>query len=368
MKICSPQLGLSPESDLGGEVHDGFVIQGLAQRGHKIFVYLPKDRPYKKHPNIIVERAPIKHIPAVMFNLLVVPYLFKTYQREKFGLLRVHSPYFVGLGALFFKLFHPQVPIVCTHHLVEEGFYFRLVNKLTLRKYDAIITVSQFVKNWLVEKYSLSAKKVFVIPNGIFPEINQASNNQVLLKKHRLTGKFIILFMGLLIPRKNPLFLLKVFQKLKEKYPNIALIISGRGPLENDLKNFVKETNLKDVIFTGSVFGQDKIDYFNLCDIFALPSVNEGFGLVITEAMACGKAVIITDAWSAREIVANFEDGLLAKENDFVDWQKKIEIFIANKKLVKEFGRKARQKILSEFNWHKLIPRHEILYMELVNR
>ena len=121
LKICSPQLGLNPNSDLGGEVHDHFVLQSLAKNGHKIFIYLPKDRPYQRHHNIIVARAPIKHIPAILFNFLVIPYLFRTYKKEKFDILRVHNPYFVGLGALIFKIFHPQVPIATIHHLAENN-------------------------------------------------------------------------------------------------------------------------------------------------------------------------------------------------------------------------------------------------------
>jgi len=87
LKICSPQLGFNPNSDLGGEVHDHFVLHSLAKRGHTIFVYLPKDRPYGKHHNIIVQRAPFKHIPAFLFNFLIIPYLFSTYKKEKFDIL-----------------------------------------------------------------------------------------------------------------------------------------------------------------------------------------------------------------------------------------------------------------------------------------
>ena len=99
LKICSPQLGLDPNSDLGGEVHDHHVLQGLAKRGHKIFVYLPKGRSYRKHKNIVVERVPFKHIPAFAFNFIALPYLFRTYNRERFDILRIHTPYFLGIAA-----------------------------------------------------------------------------------------------------------------------------------------------------------------------------------------------------------------------------------------------------------------------------
>lgn len=368
MKICSPQLGLNPNSDLGGEVHDHFVIKHLAQRGHILFVYLPKGRPYHKHKNIIIERAAFKHIPALFFNILIIPYLFKTYKKEKFDVLRVHNPYFVGLGALFFKAFHPDVPIVTTHHLVENGMVFNLINRLTLSRYDAIITVSNYIKNWLIERYRVPRNKIIVIYNGVDKQLSPEPKDISLLKKYNLQGKIVLMYMGFLIERKNPLFLLKVYRNLKKKHKGVALLICGEGPLRNEMENFVEQNNLKDVVFAGRVFGQDKQKHFNLCDIFIMPSKNEGFGLVIGEAMACAKPVVITSAWSASEAITNGEEGFLAEAENEQDWYHKIEKLIQDKKRRQQMGQNGIKKTQAVFSWHKVVPQHERLFFRLTKK
>lgn len=365
MKICSPQLGLSQKSDLGGEVHDHFILQGLANRGHKIFVYLPRGRSHENNKNITVRYAPIKHIPAILFNFIILPYLFSTYKKERFDILRVHNPYFIGLGALFFKAFHSEVKIVATHHLVEKPAIFNLINYCTVNRYEAIIAVSNYLKNWLIKSYKVPQEKITVIYNGVDPDLFPQPKNQKLVKKYNLDDKFVILFMGLLIPRKNPLFLLEIFKKLKQKHKNISLIICGEGPLKSRLLNSINNNELKDVHLVGTVFGDDKADFFNLCDIFALPSRNEGFGLVVAEAMACAKPVVASDNSSLNEIITNGETGYLLKEK-IDDWVDKISFLIENKDLRKKLGEGAKDKAGSDFNWSKATLAHEAVFKNLI--
>lgn len=365
MKICSPQLGLSPNSVLGGEVHDHNILQGLANKGHKIFVYLPKDRPYQTNRNLIVTRAPLKHILAITFNLLVLPYLFKLYRKEKFEILRIHNPYFVGIGGLIFKIFHPEVIIVTTLHLQEDGVIASLINKLTLKHYDAVTTVSKYLKRWLVKNYKVDPKKISVVYNGVPKDLKPKTKNQLLLKKYDLRGKTVILFMGLLIGRKNPLLLLRAFKELKTKNKNLAVLICGHGPLESELRNYVSKNNLKDVIFTGAVFGKEKVDYFNLCDIFALPSKNEGFGIVAAEAMAAKKPVIASRNTSLAEIIKDNEDGLLA--SDEKEWIKKLESLIIDESLRKRLAQNAFDKAQKSFNWQLAVEKYELFLKSLTN-
>lgn len=368
MKICSPQLGLYPKSYLGGEVHDHFIIQGLASKGHKIFVYLPKSRLYQKHKNIVVDRAPIKHIPAIIFNLMIIPYLIRIYSREKFDVLRVHNPYFVGLGALFFKFLHPKVKVAVTYHLVENALIFDLINKLTITKYDLIFTVSQYIKDWIVKKYNIPKEKIQVIYNGVDDSIKPLPKSKSLLNKYSLEGKFVILFMGLLIDRKNPIFLVEVFKKIKQKYKNTALIFCGVGPLKKTLENYVKSNSLEDVIFTGAVFADSKVEHFNICDLFVMPSLNEGYGIVIAEAMTCAKPVVITNGWSANEAITNGVEGFLAAENNKKDWQSKIETLITNDELRALMGKNAKKRAEQNFSWQKSIEKVENNLLKSVNR
>ena len=97
-RIYSPQLGLDPQSTLGGEIYDYKILKGLSDLGVKIDILLPKHRPYDKTvKNWYINFLPFTHIPAYLFNLLELPYLFATYRHRPFRILRLHTPYFTGI-------------------------------------------------------------------------------------------------------------------------------------------------------------------------------------------------------------------------------------------------------------------------------
>src|SRR3989344_9588837 len=122
MRICSPQLGLNPNSVLGGEVFDREILLGLAQKGIKIEIILPKGKPYDRNiKNWHITSLPVKHFPAIFGNLIIIPYLFKVYKKSQFQVIRLHSPKYLGLGALFFKIFRPKVKILATYHQFRES-------------------------------------------------------------------------------------------------------------------------------------------------------------------------------------------------------------------------------------------------------
>ena len=341
IKICSPQLGLNPNSNLGGEVHDHFIIQNLAFYGNKVYVYLPQNRPYIKHVNIIASRAPIKHIPAIMFNLLIIPYLFKTYKKQKFNLIRVHNPYFIGPGAVLFKFFY-KIPIIATYHLKEENIIFNLINRIIINKFDGIIVVSNYLKKWLINKYKCNPEKIKVIYNGV-------DNSLKATGKNKKDNKFILLYIGILNDRKNPLFLLKVFEKFQKDNEEAALVICGKGPLKKKIINVIAQKRLKNVTLINEAYGINKQTLINNCDLFLFPSKNEGFGLAIVEAMRCRKPVLAMDNTSIRELVINGYNGFLLPEN-VEKWVEKIKIFKNDQEKLEKYGQQA-YKFSLRFNW-----------------
>ena len=197
LKICSPQLGFNPNSDLGGEVHDHFVLHSLAKRGHTIFVYLPKDRPYGKHHNIIVQRAPFKHIPAFLFNFLIIPYLFSTYKKEKFDIVHTHTPKPALLGQMAAKMAGVPIIINTVHGLyfgnkfsfLKKQFYI-FIERLSDGFSDLIFSQNKEDINTMRERKIGDQNKIKYLGNGIDLEVfdNKRFSAEFLNKKKEKLG------------------------------------------------------------------------------------------------------------------------------------------------------------------------------------
>lgn len=353
IRICSPQLGISETSVLGGEICDYEILKGLAKLGVKVDILLPKNRPYNKSiKNWRVEYAPIKLIPSYLFNLVQLPYLFKTYQKRKFQVIRLHAPYFTGIGAWFFRLFHPQVKLWAVYHQARRGFPFDLINKLFIKRWDLITTDSNAARKDLISRFNLSPNKIFAVHNGFPSFMKPMPKDKQLAKKLKLKGSQVLLFVGLFIDRKNPLFLVRLMKQLTPKFPEIKLLLVGDGPLKRKIKTEIKKSKLSHhIIVHKPVFGKAKQKIYALADIFVHPAIHEGFPLVVVEAMACGKPVIIADKPWAKEAVSSRKNGYLVSTKSVNNWDRKISLLLKNERLKASFGRTSTEIAHKRFRW-----------------
>lgn len=352
IKIYSPLLGMSPLAKLGGEVHDYNLIKYLCLKNNKVEVLLPKGAKYEPQPNLKVNYLPINHIfPPHLFNILVIPYIFKKCLKKDMDILRIHTPYFLGFAALFVKTFFPTTKIVTTIHLKEERFDLHWILKMTIGSYDHIFTVSKYLKNWLINSYNFDPNKITVIYNGVEGILKPANKDKQLVKKYKVAGKVVLLTIGSLISRKNILFLIDLFEKVLQKKKNVSLVICGKGYLKKQIKKTISGKNIKNITLIDSAYGQSKAKLINLTDIFLFPSLNEGFGLVAVEALACGIPVIASDNTSLPEIINNRKNGLLAKTSNLNDWLNKCLMLINDSSYRKRLGRNGRKDLNKNFSW-----------------
>lgn len=348
MIICSPQLGLSPESNSGGEVYDREVIHRLCQKGVKVLTLLPKDRPHKPHKNLIVEYAPIKSmLPPQVFSAFVLPYLIKTYRKEKFDILRVHNPYFVGPAAAVFKTLFPQVPIVASYLHLEAGLN-AWISRRVIKAFDHIITISKATKKEIIEAMLYPGEKISVAYPGV---------DKRFTPHHKKGAGFTIMFVGGLKKRKNPEFLLQVLAKINR--PEVELIFAGDGPLRSRLVG-------KNIKVTGYIPEKDKPRLYHQADVVVLPSLKEGFGMTLIEAGASGLPVVGNDSWSVPEIIEAGVTGFLARPGDVDDWAETLIHLIKDKDLSKKMGAAGRKQALAKFTWEKNIKTHMKVYEDLV--
>ena len=179
-----------------------------------------------------------------------------------------------------------------------------------------VIAVSECTKADLVEAYGTPPEKISVIYAGVQPHfepVHDAERLQAVRRRCRLGQEPFILTVGTLQPRKNHLRLVQAFARLESGH---RLVISG-GPgwdYEAVPAEVVRLGLEKRVVFPGFVADEDLPALYSAADLFVYPSLYEGFGLPVLEAMACGTPVVAADDSALPEVVG--EAGLLADPLD----------------------------------------------------
>ncbi len=213
----------------------------------------------------------------------------------------------------------------------------------SVKKAKKILTISESSRSAIIDYYHLPPEKVVVTYPGLkMSKVNPKDN----LKKYGVEGSFI-LYVGTLQPRKNLNGLIKAFAKLKNK--NLKLVIVGKkGWLYENIFKQVKDLGLAEkVIFTGYVPDEDLPAFYKNAQCFILPSLYEGFGLPVLEAMHYGCPVVASNVSSLPEVVG--KAGILVNPNDVNDITRGIkEAFKRKDELVKKGLRQCRQ-----FSWEK---------------
>lgn len=176
-------------------------------------------------------------------------------------------------------------------------------DKMGIKKADHIIAISQNTKNDLISKIGISEEKITTIYQGIDHNIYKPQ------KKDNLYEFDYLLYVGSEQPRKNLESLLKAFYILKKEFKDLKLIKIGEPGLSEDRRNvlkIIKKYNLEDdIIFTGYIPEIELPHYYSNAKCFVFPSLYEGFGFPVIEAMACGCPVITSNVSSLPEIAGN---------------------------------------------------------------
>jgi glycosyltransferase involved in cell wall biosynthesis len=232
-------------------------------------------------------------------------------------------------------------------------FYKRYTPKF-LGKAISIATVSEFSKKDIIAQYGTDAKKINVVYNGVKEVFNPINNEAKATIKNKYTdGKEYFIYAGSIHPRKNLITLLKAFSVFKKRQQtNMKLVLAGRlawqyESFEKDLKSY-KYRN--DVVLTGYVEDAVLADIIGAAYAQVYPSLFEGFGVPVLEAMRCDVPVI-TSADSAMQEIAK-DAALYADANSHTDIANKMMLLYKDENLRKELILKGRQ-IVKQYSWDK---------------
>jgi glycosyltransferase involved in cell wall biosynthesis len=203
-------------------------------------------------------------------------------------------------------------------HARSRRVIFPTAMRVSSRQADAILTVSESTRNDVIRLLNVDPEKIFTTQLGVdqkFRVILDADAKDRVASHYDLPAKFI-LYLGTIEPRKNIPQLIRSYASLVESGTEHQLVLAGKfGWMYEEVLDLVKQLDLEGRIqFTGYIAQEDIPLLFNLASLFVYPTVYEGFGLPVLEAMACGVPVITSDIASLPEIVG--EAGLLIQPGD----------------------------------------------------
>ncbi len=197
----------------------------------------------------------------------------------------------------------------------ESASYYGQIAR-AVESADQVIAVSHSTKRDLLELLSVDPEKITVVHSGVSPECRplEAAELEAWRQELELPDRFI-LFVGTMEPRKNLPTLLRAFARVWKAHRVPLVVVGGQGWLNQELYRVREELGLGDEVrFVGSVEASRLVYYYNCAACLVLPSLYEGFGHPVLEAMACGTPVIASNVSSLPEIVG--EAALLVAPDD----------------------------------------------------
>ncbi len=241
---------------------------------------------------------------------------------------------------------------------------FEIIDRTTVNYIDEIMVLSHVSEKYVRNAYGRSSR---IVRTGVDAELFHNAKGGGLRKKYDLEKSFILLFVGgsTYAKRSN---LIRALAILSKKYSNVRLILDTYR--ERDfLTKLSEELGLKDkVLLLNSHSDVELAEVYAACDVFVYPSSASPWGLVVTEAMAAGKPVIISKQVGTAEIIQDYVNGIIIDKDTPEKIAEQIEILIEKPKLCKTIGENAYEYVKENLSWQNYAKNVEAVFLEEITR
>lgn len=338
MKICMFTNTFHPH--VGGVARSVEIFsEDLGSMGHRVLVIAPTFPDCESSDEAAPDEAAILRVPAIQeFNgsdfsvRIPVPY----YIDEKLDafapdVIHSHHPYLLGDAALR-GAWRRGLPLVFTHHTrYEEYTHYVTTESETMKRFainlcteyanrcTRVIAPSRSIAD-LIRDRGVSVS-VDVIPTGVDLDFFARGDGAAFRKDREISSDTLLIgHLGRLAPEKNLSYLAEAVSRYVKNDPAAKFLVVGAGPSEADIRRIFQEEDIGDrLIMAGELTGRTLADAYHAMDVFVFSSKSETQGMVVAEAMACGKPVIALDASGIREVVSDDENGRLLAEDASAD-------------------------------------------------
>jgi len=311
--------------------------------------------------------------PFDLLSILLLWFYFKKYR-----IVIVHTHLIRGhiYGRIAAKL--ARVPIIIStvhnmdHWKKTNNSYHKVasfIDKLTSFYADKVVTVSNAVGKFIKKYQGISPDKMLTIYNGIdFKNYNVQVD--ISTKKGELglnCTEQTVAFIGRLEIQKGCEYFIRAAAEILKERENVQFLIVGEGSLREKLEKLILELKIEQkIIFAG--FRKDIPEILACLDVFVMPSLWEGFGLSLVEAMAMAKPIVATDVGPLPELVCQNETGLIVPARDYYSLSKAMLMLLKNKKIREKMGLKGKKLVEEKFTSERMAKSYNKLYGFLLDK
>lgn len=217
------------------------------------------------------------------------------------------------------------IPYWTVAHGVEAWDIKRRRVQRALQNADRILAVSEYTRDRLLQEQKLDPQRISLLPNTFDARRFQIlPKPQALLDRYALKAETKIILTVARLDKseryKGYDNIIAALPLIREKIPNLHYLLVGKGNDRDRIEGLIERFSLQDyVTLAGFVPDEDLLDYYNACDVFAMPSKGEGFGIVYLEALACGKPVLGGNCDGAIDALCGGELGALVNPDSVAE-------------------------------------------------
>jgi glycosyltransferase involved in cell wall biosynthesis len=361
-------LYLSNHLNVGGITSYIFSLAaGFKERGHDVYVASSSgdclDRFIQEEINYIP--IPIRTKAEIDPRILLSSFMLLKYIKEKnIEIVHANTRVTQVLACLIQK--YSGRPYVSTCHGFFKPRFFRRMFPCWGKR---VIAISQQVADHLRDDFEVEEERIRIIHNGIDLDrfIPPDSSARAAAKeKLGLQAAKVIGIIARLSDVKGHIYLIQAMPKVLKQAPDAKLLIAGQGREKRKLAELAKELGITgSVIFRDSV--ADTFQALSAIDIFVMPSLKEGLGLSLMEAMACGIPVVGSDVGGIKTLIQNNQNGLLVAAADSEALSRAILELLQDVSKAKALGEGARIFIHKNFSQRRMLLETEKVYRECLN-
>jgi glycosyltransferase involved in cell wall biosynthesis len=289
----------------------------------------------------------------------------------------IHASFFgpAIAGSILSKI-HAKPLITTIHHVFPPDYWKKLTGEnvsyissisgpiferiaITMPA-DIIHATNNATKEDLI-KYNIRSS-ITVVHNGI--DLS-SYDNSIFNRDY----KNCVVFIGRLVFYKKLDVVISSFKHVIKKIYDAKLIVVGDGPMRSKWEKMVLELGLdQNIEFVGHISEEKKMELLSKCSVLVLPSVVEGFALVVLEAFAMSKPVLVSDIKAYNDIVDEGIDGYILPVHSPYEWSEKIILLLSNKLLCKKMGSRGRLKVENKFNINAKVDEIESCYVKIQSK